>query len=321
MKYIDYNDNDKLFDRIKSMHTTAKGGNSCVYVVKTGRGAYAMKRFRTEDKQVMENTLNSIKLMRQVSDEHITPILATRVYLDDKYTIDTIMPLADSDVSNLIESVEGGYIEKIRLLLEMVRQIVPCMAKIHSQSLCHNDIKMRNVLSTKTPYGYRFQLSDFDTVCQVGSVPQERVCRMGTVDHWAHEIVFNPSCESYGHASDVWAFGVMILSGLSRILGANERIKSVGYLCADKYGLVLGRINNELIFSAIMDSIVSSLNELHKESLQSTTTPQEELESINRDYHFLVSLAVTCLRIDRSVRPTFEWLSNFACPLINDALY
>lgn len=77
-----------------------------------------------------------------------------------------VMPLAKSDLQDLVVVSSHSVPERINLAMKVIDDVMPELALLANNDLVHNDIKLENILVTQDG---RLGLADFDTVVRAGA--------------------------------------------------------------------------------------------------------------------------------------------------------
>lgn len=77
-----------------------------------------------------------------------------------------VMPLAKSDLQDLVVVSSQSVSERVKLALKVIEDVMPELALLANNDLVHNDIKLENILVTQEG---RLGIADFDTVVRAGA--------------------------------------------------------------------------------------------------------------------------------------------------------
>lgn len=81
----------------------------------------------------------------------------------------------------------------------IMRQLTSALQTLHAAGIVHCDLKLENVLGTKTEQGLRWRIADFGLAYRVNNdeIPEENdMIHAGTLEYWAPEIVQTLEFES-----------------------------------------------------------------------------------------------------------------------------
>lgn len=168
-----------------------------------------------------------VEIMKALDHPHIVKYEA---YFEDAQMLYIVMDfinggdLLDFTIRrNGVDEAEGA---------EIARQICLAVAYLHSQGVCHRDLKPDNILITagETPL---IKVSDFGLAKMVDAATFLKTA-CGTPSYLAPEVVLNRSSSGYSFAVDAWSIGVIVYAILTNSSPFDEGVSFVNNFCLSK---------------------------------------------------------------------------------------
>ena len=179
----------------------------------------------TPEKGIQQQILKEIVTLKQLSHPNIIPILGIHMSNDQfKFAIAKTrfsMPLAETDLNNLINKITIDRIEMKKAIYQIVRGLAYC----HTNSIWHLDIKSGNIVRFKDG---RYAIIDFGKVETFAINGKWHDTNAVTTLWWkAPEILIKD--HYYTEKADLWSVGITMLQmiigeSLFRTLHTEEKI-------------------------------------------------------------------------------------------------
>jgi len=151
----------------------------------------------------------------------------------------------------IVES-KSGFTEPVAMRL--AKQMLKAICYLHSQKICHRDLKPNNfLLAKKEPIETStVKLIDFGTAKLFREGDEKMTTKICTLNYVAPEIL-SPQCTSYTEKCDIWSLGVLIYLLLCGQLpfSAESDIELLDLITTRKYAFV-----PDQIWGAITDDAV-----------------------------------------------------------------
>lgn len=202
------------------------GSYGYVYLIKTNHlGSETNRAIKiiTNPKNEGIQSLREIDVMSRFSHVNLTPAEGLLVGINSHVTVGLIMPLALTDLHELLSGIRLGNIPKLSLSekIKILHDIVSGLDFLHQHRAFHLDLKPQNVLlfsdSNLTQNQEKIaKLTDFGLLLYGdGTVnyPSELV----TITHRPPEILEEKykSNMKYSAATDIWSLGIIFIEVLS----------------------------------------------------------------------------------------------------------
>ncbi|KAG8921414.1 hypothetical protein FRC02_000248 [Tulasnella sp. 418] len=260
-----------LSGRVDISGRSASGGYSDIYRgtlrTTTEEMEVAIKQLRVLDSSYRKSKttpaehhkkrfLREVAVWRDLHHPNIVPLLGYA--LDSRGTLGLVSPwYPNGNVADYLRSTPSSSTQRasINLIYLQMRDIANGLAYLHSIPMVHGDLKATNVFVTE---GCRASLGDFgmsrilDEALHVHGLTTSQAYTGGTVRYMAPELVIeNPKSS----ASDIWAFGCLVMQIATGTDPYNEQQNTFGVLRAILDGVPPMTNHGEQIGTILWDSL------------------------------------------------------------------
>ena len=273
---------EKATDYYNENRILGKGGQGIVYKGMLPDGSVvAVKKSKKMDKAQIERFVNEVVILSQINHRNVVKLLGC--CLETEVPLLVYECVSNGTLSNHIHDQMEESPMKLSDRLRVAKEVAGALAYMHSAAdvpIYHRDIKSSNILLDGK---YRAKLSDFGIS---RSVPTEKshltTSVRGTFGYLDPEY-FQSS--QYTEKSDVYSFGVVLVELLTGQ-------KPISGLRSEDMGLAA-----HFICSAKKNRLFDVLD------------PQVVMEGEKEELVILANLAMRCLKLSGSKRPTMKEVS------------
>lgn len=209
----------KLADSYEDLITMHEGVRAVVKKVKhiKTEGLYAVKSV-FKKKMPKDTFISEFETMMQLDHPNVLPLLEV---FEDHHCVHLVVPLCEG--GELLEQVLENDKFNERQSARCMQQVLGAVRYLHSQSICHRDVKACNVLLETACDLDRalLKLVDFGNACRIQPELKMKTV-MGSAEYMSVEMV---AWEGYTCLCDVWSCGVLmyvLLGGYPPFMGDTD---------------------------------------------------------------------------------------------------
>ncbi|KPM09694.1 serine/threonine-protein kinase D3-like protein [Sarcoptes scabiei] len=185
-------------------------------VHRTSRRQVAIKvidkrRFPTKQEAQLKNEVSILQNISHPGVVHLEKMF------ENMERIFVVMEKLNGDMLEMILNGENGRLDE-RVTKFLIYQILVALRYLHSQNICHCDLKPENVLLSSDSNFPQVKLCDFGFARIIGEKSFRRSV-VGTPAYLAPEVLRN---KGYNRSLDMWSVGVIIYVSLSGTFPFNE---------------------------------------------------------------------------------------------------
>lgn len=182
--------------------TLHQKGGAC-YVVKT----YHTKENYETRKEYQERVLHEYRVLTSLHHPNIVNAINYSISFDGS-TVKLYMEAGSGDLRALLRNVLAKSVTPAEVLC-LWKQMCSGVDYLHSQNMCHRDLKLENVVMDQQ--SGLVKIIDFATAC---SCEELAIGVVGSAHYMAPETA--SSIKYDGKAADVWSLGIMLYFMCSR---------------------------------------------------------------------------------------------------------
>lgn len=170
---------------------------------------YVVKKYRSKEnyetrKEYRDRVLLEYHTLKQLHHENFISVIKYKVLIDG-LTIKMFMDAGTSNLAQLCKKVPVSLVS-ISEILCLWKQLCNGVRYLHSQGLCHRDLKLENLVMDRA--GPTLKIIDLATACKCEN-GQKAVGIVGSRLYMAPETF--SQIEYDGKSADVWSVGIVLL--------------------------------------------------------------------------------------------------------------
>ena len=172
------------------------------------------------EENLHETAFREVAILQKLSHENIVNLVDV-CSLPSQQTISLVFELCHFDLEQVVDQLNLGLPD----IKEIMKQLLSGMSYMHSQSFIHRDIKISNILLTRSGH---IKIADFglarDYQTPSSTKSNDYTPNLVTLEYRAPELLLGD--KNYGPAVDMWSLGCILaelLAGDHVLLGHTEQ--------------------------------------------------------------------------------------------------